>query len=255
MGLWAGIESDQQETRGWSNYTFELSTGQPQGVRIVHVPTMRSLAWALFLCLAGIGLWRTRQRPREAIVAISLGVFWALVVPASYLPLASALFLAGLLSLVVALTRFARPVPSPADRSHGSARHRSSVARAVTVGLLLVVVAYPVSGVIGSEGDVEGLAPPATKPQREVASPSTAAAIGQPATANGNPLQPAAPSPRAIQRVIVPIDANRQPIGDKLYIPADLFRELYRLSAEAAGRPKGWLITRGVYEGTLAPIR
>ena len=201
-----------------------------------------------------------------SLALATLGAFAAFVVPAAYLPLASAVFLAGVLTLVVGVTRWTRPAPPPvSDRSHGSSRHRSSAARAVIAGLLVIVLASP--GGVGSEprpaeaADVPGRTATAASATEERAGPSSgqAAAAGQapmtvPAVGQkaGDMTAAKQAKPAPIYRVIVPIDAKRQPLGDKLYVPAELYRELLRQSAAAAGRPKGWLITRGTYEGSLA---
>ncbi len=269
LALWPTAEDDQRgQPRGWNNYTFELSTADPQAVRFVHVPAMRAFAWALFLGLAGYGLWRVRQRPSEAIILATLGAFAAFVVPAAYLPLASALFLAGVLSLAVGMTRFTRPAPPQTDRSHGSSRKRSSAARAAIAGLLVAALASPVGG--GSESRAGESTAAADMPTRAAGDQSTSKASAA-STAAGAAERAAAPMPspaaarhagdalaaqrgnvQPVYRVIVPIDAKRLPLSDKLYVPAELYRELLRQSAEAAGRPKGWLIARGAYEGTLA---
>ena len=132
-------------------------------------------------------------------------------------------------------------------------------------GLLVIVLASP--GGVGSEprpaeaADVPGRTATAASATEERAGPSSgqAAAAGQapmtvPAVGQkaGDMTAAKQAKPAPIYRVIVPIDAKRQPLGDKLYVPAELYRELLRQSAAAAGRPKGWLITRGTYEGSLA---
>ncbi len=74
-------------------------------------------------------------------------------------------------------------------------------------------------------------------------------------------VKPAADSPAgcrgpaqgcSIPRVLVPVDDTQQLVGDKYYVPESLFVELDRLAAGAGGKPRGWLVNRCEYRGTLA---
>jgi hypothetical protein len=55
----------------------------------------------------------------------------------------------------------------------------------------------------------------------------------------------------ASHRVFVPIDAKKNPIGDKVYVPETLYQELYRRMATPTEKPQGWLILQAKYRGTL----
>ena len=89
--------------------------------------------------------------------------------------------------------------------------------------------------------------------ERAEATSKPAAATSTPADNTGETSNSATSAPRTkVHRVIVPVDDQRRPAGDKYYIPQELYSQLYRQAASASGQPKGWLITRGFYEGTLA---
>jgi hypothetical protein len=54
-----------------------------------------------------------------------------------------------------------------------------------------------------------------------------------------------------IYQVWTPIDAEKKPIGDKVYVPETLYRELQRRAASTDGL-HGWLISKALYRGVLA---
>jgi hypothetical protein len=52
-------------------------------------------------------------------------------------------------------------------------------------------------------------------------------------------------------RVFIPIDNDKKPSGDKVYLPEKFYIELYRRAAAAKQEPRGWLLRSAVYRGTL----
>jgi hypothetical protein len=52
-------------------------------------------------------------------------------------------------------------------------------------------------------------------------------------------------------RVFIPIDKEKKPAGDKVYLPEKFYIELYRRAAAAKQEPQGWLLGSAVYRGTL----
>jgi hypothetical protein len=52
-------------------------------------------------------------------------------------------------------------------------------------------------------------------------------------------------------RVFIPIDKEKKPAGDKVYLPEIFYNELYRRAAAAKQEPRGWLLGSAVYRGTL----
>ncbi|MEN6407213.1 MAG: hypothetical protein ABFC77_12165 [Thermoguttaceae bacterium] len=51
-------------------------------------------------------------------------------------------------------------------------------------------------------------------------------------------------------RVLVPIDAQKKPVGDKVFVPEPLYQTLYRHAATPE-KSQGWLIVRATYRGDL----
>ena len=85
---------------------------------------------------------------------------------------------------------------------------------------------------------------PATPPPTEIGSataPSPKPAV-QKQTAPNEPLY----------RVFVPIDEQQNVVGDKYYVPEELYRQLHQQAARASDEPRGWLVTRARYHGALA---
>jgi hypothetical protein len=53
-------------------------------------------------------------------------------------------------------------------------------------------------------------------------------------------------------RIFIPIDADKKPVGTKLYLPEAFYRELYRGAAARKEEAQGWLLGKAVYQGALA---
>ena len=58
--------------------------------------------------------------------------------------------------------------------------------------------------------------------------------------------------PSRVYRVFVPVDADRRPVGSKLYVPEELFQGLSRRAARAIQQPGDWLMTRASYQLLLS---
>jgi hypothetical protein len=58
--------------------------------------------------------------------------------------------------------------------------------------------------------------------------------------------------PEPVHRVFVPVDSQQNLLGGKYFVPEQLYTQLSRQAAAASGQPKGWMITRGFYEGALS---
>ncbi len=56
----------------------------------------------------------------------------------------------------------------------------------------------------------------------------------------------------SVHRVLIPVDAQRQPTGDMYYLPKTLYDQLHRAAAEVSIQPRGCLITGATYRGVLS---
>jgi len=54
-----------------------------------------------------------------------------------------------------------------------------------------------------------------------------------------------------VYRVIVPINADREPTGGRVFLPDEFYRQLHRLAA-SADKPPAWMIVGAEYHGTLS---
>ncbi len=248
----AGVHA--QESRGWSSYGFYLSEDSSPRIRIVHRASMRSLAWALFLAIVGVGFWRVQQRPALLVLLVAFAASASLLLPVAYVPLANSALLAGLFCLARRMIRLPQPQDRPNDSSRGSHTKRGSAIRQVAI-LLFLATALSFAAAIAAAQPNPTRAPAApdeaTNPPR-AASESTiakSAPVQQPGQA-AKAETPAAEAP--IHRVFVPVDAQQKPVGEKYYLPEEFYTRLSRQAALVDDRPKGWLVTRGFYQGILS---
>lgn len=57
--------------------------------------------------------------------------------------------------------------------------------------------------------------------------------------------------PASIERVLMPVDAERRPAGSKIYVNEQFLRQLVRRSAESSSAGGQWLLTNAAYRGEL----
>jgi hypothetical protein len=256
---WTLDETDHlsiHEAPGWMHYTLELGDTSVPSIRIVHAAAMRSLSWALFLGLLAVGLAKG-YRPMVLVMLVTVGICGSLVVAPAYVPLASAVVLAGLLCLALRMVRAMQPPDRAAELSRSSHKPRSSAVHPVAMTLFVAAIlnlaaalgaaqsapAGPQAGVPKGSDPVT----PAAKPLAQPAASQAAPTEGSKGNASGDAAEPA-----PVYSVFVPVDARQQPEGGKVYIPKRLYQQLYQQAAAASGQPKGWLVTRCAYEGALA---
>ncbi len=222
---WQRQDPRLADFQGWTSYTLRSSDAVTPAIRIAHAARMRSLAWAVFLAAVGLGLWRPVGRAWMLVAVIGLAAAGALVVPAAYAPLLSAVLLAGLFCLAALMTDLRVPRLSSNDASARS--YEPSGSRAHPVATLLVF------GALIHAAAALDAAPPAEQPSAQAA--GTKDSAGPP-----------------IYAVFVPVDEDGQPAGDKYYVPDELYADLLRRSDTINGRPKDWLLSRATYQGILA---
>jgi hypothetical protein len=221
------------DAQGWTVWRTDFSAESPATLKFVHRDSMRLLELVVFLLVASAGCCKAVARP--ALLVALLGGFAAaaMVLPDVYAAIASSGVLGILFSLAwrwihprVAAVPAAPSGPEAAAPASPDPAVGSTVSRAAQVGLILLgVLLTPPAGDV-TRGE--------TPPQR----------TDQPAE------EPLAGPPT--YRVFVPIDADKKPAGDKVYVSETFYRELYRHAAAPADKLPGWLILRAVYRGVLA---
>jgi len=208
------------EALGWTTYQVDLGAGQGVRLAVVHTETVRALGWAAFLATLALGAWRGLLRPEWLACAAGLAAASALVLPEVYVPIASG----PLLGLVcVFLLRFlyrTRPKdPAAPDAAVSTVPPAPPSTTSAVVGIFLLA-----GTAIWLQGLMACAEEPAAKPRAE---------------------------PIAVHNVLIPVDAQEKPAGDKYYVPEGLFGQLQRLAAARSNPPQGWLIHDAAYRGTM----
>lgn len=204
---------------GWARYSLRFAPASEPFVRVVRTDAMRSLCWAVFLGLVALGLWRQLVQPWMLVAVVGAAGVLALVISPAYAPLASAAVLAGLFGCAA---RAVRRQPDGSAQQHPARRwqrSRGSTSRYVTTSLLAGALVYAAAGWHTAD---------AQPPSKQTTGGDTG------------------------HRVYVPVDEDRQPVGDKFYVPDELYADLLRRAASASGRPADWLVTRASFQGDLA---
>jgi hypothetical protein len=220
LGAFATLDPGQ-----WHSYTLPCGLSSSPSVRMVHTSRMRSLVWAVFLGVVALGLWRRAARPWGLLALIAAAAAVALMLPAAYAPIASAVLLASLCCLAARLVRIEPVQPAQNDRSRSMRKPTSSIIHPVSTALLMAALVN-------------------TAASLDAAPPSVAAAI-QGAEAK------APAKATAVHTVLVPIDAQQQPVDGKYYVPDALYESLLRQTSLVSGQPQQWIVSRAKYRGTL----
>ncbi len=233
-----------QDAGAWQPYTLHLShAGQPR-IPIVHTAAMNALAWPVFLVVVAAGIWRRDRRPTMLLIFGALSGVLAALLPAAYVPLASAAFLGALVCVALRMTRMPLLAAHAGDeRSHAS-HSKLDVAHQVAVWLLVAAILH--CGTVRLAAQPR----PATSPLQ-----STRTAAESPSASSDSEQRSADAGARPAQRihqVFVPVDDEQNPIDGRYYVPAELYNQLLRRARAASGGSKEWLVTGASYQGTLA---
>jgi hypothetical protein len=220
---WQGrLPLGRDAAHGWKVSHVEIMATTPP-LRFVHRSSMQLFAITLFLIVVALGCWKLIHRPAAFGALLGFFVVAALVLPAVYAPLASGGVL-GLLFVLVWQRMHPKIEPIKASMPSSSATHPavranvgSTVTKIVGLGILLVVM---MAAVAWGETPREG-----TRDKTD--------------------------NPAPIHRVIVPIDAQKKPVGDKVFVPELFYKQLHLHATTPAEKPKGWLILRAAYRGNM----
>jgi len=210
------LTSVSGDTLGWSAHCLELSPSQPARLRIVHRRGIEVMRWVTFLAVVGLGRWKWGNRPVKLILAAALCAALALLLPTFLAVVASGALLGMLFCLCVLLLRF--------QPGGGSAGGPSSLAAGSSNGRAL---------------------PDTTQSLRAFV--LLVLALG----CCGRSLAEEARGEVAPLRVLIPVDQQRKPSGEKVFVPEPLYRQLVRGATAGRSGPGGWLIESASYQGEL----
>ena len=241
------------DTEGWTSHSFDIAAGTPIALRYARIASMRLFAAVAFLLVASLGWWAVKRRMAVAPgCAALLGVFGAAVfaLPDAYTPIAYG----GLLGVLCCsmfrwIRRDSTAAPNPptaVGSQSGNLDPGSTIAMVGRVGIMIFAALLSLSCcsniVHGEKGPLAASENIATRLKSPLIQRQSPPPYNSPAAA------PAVPSPS--YRVLVPVDSHRKPVGGKVYVPENLYQELYRHAGLAEKLPS-WLIVRAVYHGDL----
>ncbi len=198
---------------GWRSYTVQIPSHRAATISLIHATRLQSLTWAVLLATVGVGLWRSVIGGLGLVLIVGGSAVTSLVVSPALATLFSAATVGGLLCLAARMVRIEPRTTIVPDAADGVSKARSSYVQPVAT--ILLVMAFVQLAAALDAAEPSGVAEP------------------------------------PLYAVLVPIDADQHPVGDKYYVPDTLYEELLRRAAEIAGTPKAWIVTGGAFEGAL----
>ncbi|MFV2065719.1 MAG: hypothetical protein ACC645_01975 [Pirellulales bacterium] len=219
---WKRLEPLTPRLVGWRAARWSAADGGiPTQVTILHRPSLKVGAWILFLLFAIVTYANRLKRPWRLMAAAGLTGAFSLAIPAAIASLGIAMLAGMACGGLGRLFHGRRSRPSP------SATRTAQLPAGQVAGLLLAVTTLvaPVMRVAWAAED------DASQEQQAF---STDVAAGP-----------------ALHQVLVPVDGQRSPIGDQVYLAEPFLRELYRRDLAASARPRDGMVTAATYHATL----
>ena len=208
----AKMQSHQRTTESSEEYTLErpwLET-EPLVLSVYSPGLMRGWGILLAIAAASAFFWLVPGRPTAGLAVAVAFASLALLAPLAYAPLAAGLFWGLSCGALLVLARPSiKNYSRPKEASSPSTRTMiaSGVAGAILLGIL-AVHGLPASAAPGDENSKS--------------------------------------APAKVHRVVIPMDADKQPAGDYVYVPLDFYTLLYQVP-EREGVP-AWILRSAVYE-------
>lgn len=148
---WSHVAADfpLESNDAWNVYHLALPPGERRPLGLVNADAIALAGWLVLIGTAAIGAWGLKGRWDALLIVLSIASVIALLAPAIFVPISSALVLGLLLAMLAEFVRLA-PRAAPPDTGNVDAdSRRSSYSRAMsTAGLL---VALLITGSHGSE--------------------------------------------------------------------------------------------------------
>lgn len=214
QGSAAGSTPPPQLVTSW-DYHLSGALGKPLAFRIVQVEAFAAWTWGTFLLCVAVGSWFGRKRLTPLVLGLGLSTTAALVVPATFVPIASSAVLGFSAYLIwrVAIGGQILPWKTAEDEQPRPAL----VAASLSVALVVATSLFSAPSSRGQEGN-------AAKQPEEVVYP-----------------------------VFIPIDKNKKPIADEKYlVPLEFYKQLRQRADQLKAKPQGWLLGQARYQGTVS---
>ena len=177
---------------------------------------MQSLGWAAFLAAMGLTVWLVQRYLPLAWPLAGLAGLAVLFVPVLWVPVFQCLFLGTVLGGLLALVRAGRVSPGPILSARQELPTTSLFVRTLVLALLLTWLVGQATAADGTESGVER-------------------------TSASNPMY----------QILSPIDAEGDPQGEYVYVPADFYERLLQKAAPLAGESLPWMIYDAAYQATM----
>ena len=202
---------------GWSNYEFQIADAGTAELRIHSTRLASVLEWALLIITLGLELCLFQTSLRRFFIFGCVSAAVVLVAPTELVFLARPLFLGSLIAFCTALLQ--RPARESSSLVHSGSYLRWWQPMVGTAGVAVWIAVL---------WDGSNLLPAAE-------------------------IEIAAETKRTrVFRIIVPMDADRQPAGNYVYLPENLYDTLHHRSSFAQEANQGWLIETASYSLELA---
>ncbi len=190
---------------------------QHRSHRRVYQPlVIQSLGFASLLAALGLTIWMVRRRLPLAWPVVGMAGLAALLAPALWTPVFQCLFVGALLGSLLALGRAARPEQVVPIRQQEPTT-TSLLIRSLVWWAMLIVLASQTIATSGNEIDASS-------------------------TTNAGTVYP----------VLSPIDADGDPQGEYVYVPADFYEGLLREASPSAADARSWMIYDAAYQATMS---
>jgi hypothetical protein len=209
---------DHSRLDGWRKYQVQFVANAPAPLVISKSPAAAAWAVTLFLFCTVIGRRIARWHSRIFVALVAGAAGLALVLPATVAPLATGVLLGLLMSVVVVRPRWPANHDSPTKTWN----------RRATIGATAIVLMG-----ICTRNSLAQL--------RQYESPRNSSKIPEILEPSGGAQAGAAAAPAVIHRVLIPVDAERQPVGDKYYVDESFLRRLLELAGDDSAE-HNWLV-------------
>jgi hypothetical protein len=220
--------NDSRQSRQWTDRA-DLADPRPLRLVLVHHRTLQLMGAALFLLSFAMGWWFLSSRLKWLLAIAAVLAAAAMLLPAVCLPLVSGSLTGCVLCLLCVWIRRCN-------------RAKSSEIR----------TAAPEDGLIASvENGSGGSAVPCKTLTLLFIASAVLAVSSKPNQCRAQNAG-AAQTARTVYSVLVPVDGNGQPSGERYLLPEDFYAQLHRESAGSAKKTRGWLLGAAAYRGTLS---
>ena len=212
----ADAASPGQADRHWNTSWHPLQVKMPVRMWVYNQVTMKSLAWAVFMLFVGLFSWLGLHRPTWCVRLAVASFALAMLAPSICYPFPTAIWLAALVTQLVAIFRQRDVLAAEKPRKEDFSFRLQLAPRQ----LLILFVFFGLLGLTATWGQ---------EPE------DTSKAASQ------------LTSRVTVHRMLIPVDEENRPSGEYNFVPEEFFDELHRRSSQLTQRQKSWLIRSAHY--------